>query len=119
MDRVTVNTVAEYERWSATAHASGLVSVLQVGSKSCVRCPQFEEAIRGLNKEYQFRWGYSDAHNEDTDIPEHFAITKLPAFVLQTANADDPVVVANSSIDQLTDAVKGACTPVLELDVDF
>jgi thiol-disulfide isomerase/thioredoxin len=125
MNRVAVNTVEEYAAWTSGANAAGATdaarapTLLQVGSDACTRCPDFSRTLEKLHSKYQFRWAYNDAHNEDTDLPEYFSITKLPAFVLKLEDSDSPLVVANASIGQVEDAVRGACTPVLKLDEDF
>lgn len=128
MKRVAVNTVEEYLVWTSgtdeagaggATGAAGAPTLLQVGSDACTRCPEFSRTLEKLHSKYQFRWAYNDAHNEDTDLPEYFCITKLPAFVLKLGESNSPLVVANASIRQVEDAVQGACMSVLNLDADF
>ena len=99
--------------------AKGGVVLLQVGSKPCVRCPAFRAAIVELTKTHQFTWYYCDAHDDETDIPETYEITKLPAFVMCFEALGSPLVVANATIEQLTEAVQKHCLPVFRVDADF
>lgn len=119
MNRVVLNTADEYSAWAESATSEDQTTVLQVGSEACAKCPAFTSALSKLNDAYHFRWAYSDAHSDDADICEHFSITQLPAFVLQSPKSESPVVFANATRAQLEDAVRGACRPVLKLDEDF
>lgn len=111
----TVETVEDYE----AAHARASIPLLvQIGSPACERCPAFAEEIAKLAHTHQFVWVYCNAHADDQELTEHFTIAQLPAFVLKKG-CDDPLVVANATLDQLRDAVGAGCTPVLTLDADF
>ena len=115
-------TIVTEEELNAAAEARKTSLLLQVGSEACVRCPAFHDAIAKLKDAYQFQWAYCDAHNADTDVPETFAITKLPAFVLYAPDPTgdkSPTVVANASPEQLQSAVSTTCIPVFTVDADF
>jgi thioredoxin-like negative regulator of GroEL len=114
---VQLVTVEEYSQW-VTDQSGSNATLLQFGSQACSRCPAFGKEIESLCNKYQFRWAYNDAHHNDTDLPEHFIITQLPAFVLKIGTGP-PVVVNNSTPDQVVSTVSGKCTPVLTLDDDF
>ena len=116
---VSVVTEEDYEAQKEAAHAKGVPLLLQVGSEKCERCPAFHDAIAALTATHRFAWVYCDAHNPDTELTEKFAITKLPAFVIDTYGSDSEHVVANASPEQLAEAVAAKCTPVLQLDADF
>ena len=99
--------------------AKGGVVLLQIGSKPCVRCPAFKDAILKLTRTRQFIWLYCDAHDDETDIPETYGITKLPAFVMCSEALGSPLVVANATIEDLNEAVQKHCLPVFLVDADF
>ena len=115
-----VNTIKEYDKWHGVDNAPVLPTLLQLGSEACVRCPAFKIAIRDMQALYKFRWAYSDVHNDDADLPEHFGITKLPAFVFNSRDGiNQPIVMAGARIDQMRKVVRDSCTPILLLDEDF
>ena len=112
-------TEEEFDKGVEASNQSGLPLLLQLGSEKCERCPAFHAAIAELKSAYNFTWTYCDAHNPDTDLPERFSITRLPAFVLHHTGSAEPLVVANASPEQLQAAVSKKCTPILTLDADF
>ena len=95
------------------------VLLLQVGSKACTRCPAFASAVAALAETHQFEWAYCDAHSEDTDLPELYGITQLPAFVMHAPNLKAPIIAANATAEQVAEAVVANCTPVFTTDADF
>jgi len=101
------------------ARAERQPMLLQFGSQACARCPAFESMVAELATKYQFKWYYVDAAHPDTDLPEHFSITKLPAFVLYTHTTDEPVVQTAATPGGVRAAVAEACRPVLVLDAEF
>tara|TARA_Y100000389_G_scaffold204734_1_gene259291 strand:+ start:7297 stop:7650 length:354 start_codon:yes stop_codon:yes gene_type:complete len=115
-------TADEFESAKISAKTSQTPLLLQIGSATCERCPAFHDAIAKLKGTHQFTWAYCDAHHQDTDLPEHFAVTQLPAFVTYDATGNslgNHVVVANASIEQLTQSVTSICTPVFTTDAEF
>ena len=75
-----VTTVEEYEK-CVMGVDRGVITLLQLGADSCVRCPGFRSKVERLVTRYQFEWLYCDAHDADTDLPGHFNVSQLPAFV--------------------------------------
>lgn len=115
-------TIVTEEELTTAAEARTTSLLLQVGSDACERCPAFHTAVAALKETHQFQWAYCDAHDADTDVPEAFAITRLPAFVLYApdpAGHQTPIVVANASPEQLQTAVSKTCIPVFTVDADF
>ena len=97
------------------------VLLLQLGSEKCTRCPAFHAAIAKLTESHNFIWAYCDAHHQDTDLPELFSVTQLPAFVLYNprVGTEQQVVVANASPEQVKAVVFKECAPKLITDADF
>lgn len=112
-------TADDFSAASAALQAARKTLLLQMGSESCVKCPAFAEAIVALGELYQFEWVYCDAHHEDSDLPEHFAVTQLPAVVVVGPDDRAPSVIANASHEALGLIVREKCAPVLRLDEDF
>ena len=83
----------------------------------CERCPAFGEAVAELATKYQFDYYYTDA--ADTELVEHYAVTKLPAFVLYKGPEAKPTVSSPATPLQVRGAVEGCCSPVLRLDAEF
>ena len=69
-----------------------------------------------LATKYQFDYFYTDA--ADTELTEHYEVSKLPAFVLYKTPESEPIVLSPASPEQVQGVVKGNCTPVLRLDAD-
>lgn len=55
----------------------------------------------------------------DTELTEHYNITKLPAFVFARNGADQPLIMSPALPTEVRAAVEAACRPVLQLDADF
>jgi len=82
----------------------------------CARCPAFGEAVGDLATKFQFDYYYTDA--SDTELTEHYDVTKLPAFVLYKGPEAEPLVHSPATPEQVVGAVADSCTPVLQLDAD-
>lgn len=91
--------------------------LLIVKASWCARCPEFSREVSTLATQYQFEYCYTDA--ADTEMTEHYNITKLPAFVLVSTNADPPLVKSPALPTEVRAAVEAACRPALQLDADF
>lgn len=97
--------------------ARGRPLLLVVKAAWCVRCPAFGAAVGDLATKYDFEYCYTDAN--DTELTEHYDITKLPAFVLYTGPEAEPIVSSPATPLQVQGAVEGCCSPCLVLDADF
>lgn len=115
----SILTEEEFDTLKAEATAKNEAVLLQLGSEACTRCPAFSTAISELKDTHVFRWVYGDAHATDTELPELFSVTQLPALILYTPGAIEPLVVPNASPDQLTEHVYRHCYPVFTTDADF
>ena len=112
-----LSTVEEYDACVQESKDGGTVLLLQLGSDACPKCPEFGKAIEAHVADFKFVWYYCDAH--DSELPEHFGITNLPAYVLVSAADDEAVVVANATAEQLQEHMRAHCPRVLQLDADF
>lgn len=117
----TLGHVNTLEELSALNSDNKHPVLVQFGSASCPRCPDFGRAIEALCPLWYFDWYYCDAHGQDTDLVEHYGITKLPAFVLtgEVAGSSVTLTVANAKIHHVERAIREHCKPALKTDADF
>lgn len=116
---ISVKNAEEVE--TARREGAAPVLLLQVGASSCKRCPPVADALRALSATHEFTWLYCDAH-ADTDLPELYGVSRLPAVVLVDANADpgaEPHVLVQATAEQVVELVHDRCARVLVLDEDF
>ena len=118
----TMTTIVTVEDWEATCtrvKATNNVVVLQIGSDWCERCPAMHECIKVLQSHFRFEWFYTDAAN--TELSEHFEISKLPAVVIFKPGATEDGIWKQQAvaIPVVQQAVKLICPAVFVTDVDF
>lgn len=110
--------VTSLEEWtSESSPPQGAPVLLQCGSKQCVRCPAFSEAIAELSGKYEFRWVYVDTHEAEEDLLEELQVSQLPAYVL--VSLGDTMKQQGATSEQVQTAIRSVCRPVLSLDEDF
>ena len=112
-----IESCEEFDACVESAKGTQVPLLVQFGSEVCPRCPQFGEAIAAHRADFKFEWRYVNAH--DSELPEHFGITKLPAYVLVVPGEAGRIVVANATEEQLHIDVRAHCPAVLKLDEDF
>lgn len=115
-----VETLVTVEHWEETvksADAKKRTLVLQIGAKWCERCPAVYDCISALKTDFEFEWVYSDA--ADTELTEHFEISKLPAIVMYKTGMAQPFVRQAVSEGLVREAVKLMCPGVFVTDADF
>jgi hypothetical protein len=115
----TVLTDEEYEEGKEVADSTKVTLLVQLGSDACVRCPAFQKEISKLTATYNFRWLYCDAHDADSNRPEHFNITQLPAVVVYDPSSKEHEVVANADAATLRAVVVSRCRPAFTTNADF
>ena len=101
----------------AARAAAGRPLLLVVKAGWCERCPAFTNEVSTLVTEYQFEYCYTD--DADTELTEHFKVTKLPAFVLSKNGGDDMTVKTAAVPSDVRAAVEQCCEPILNLDAEF
>lgn len=115
-----VATLITVEEWN-TARDSAVEAketlLLQLGASWCERCPAMHEAIAEMKADFQFKWVYSDA--ADTELTEHFEISKLPAVVMINEGMKAPWIRQAASVEVVRGAVKLMCPGVFVTDADF
>lgn len=113
----TLITVEEWQEACTNATTDQATLVLQLGSDWCERCPAMHQCIKALKTDFNFKWVYSDA--ADTELTEHFEISKLPAVVVYKEEMSEPWVRQAVSVVEVQQAVKLMCPGVFALDADF
>ena len=91
--------------------------LLQIGSQACARCPAVSDAIRNMQRSFEFEWVYADAL--DSDVVEQFKIKTLPAFVIVQNNNNEPYVKTGASPHDVETSLAAYCSRKLVLDADF
>jgi thiol-disulfide isomerase/thioredoxin len=114
---VELTSLEEWTRESCPPQGPPVPVLLQCGSKQCVRCPAFSEAIAALSGEYEFRWVYVNTHEAEEDLLEELQVARLPAYLLVTQ--EDTMKVQSATPEQVQEAIRSACRPALKLDDDF
>lgn len=114
---VEVTSLEEWTRESCPPQGSPVPVLLQCGSKQCVKCPAFSEAIAALSAEYEFRWVYVNTHEAEEDLLEVLQVARLPAYVLVTK--EGTAKMQSATPEQVQEAIRLVCRPVLNLDEDF
>ena len=112
-----VTSLEEWTRESCSPQGPPVPVLLQCGSNECVRCPAFSAAIAALSSEYEFRWVYVNTHEAEEDLLEKLQVARLPAYVLVTSN--NATMQQSATPEQVQEAIRSACRPVLNLDEDF
>lgn len=113
----SIVTVEDLEREQQIADDEKTALLVQLGAEACQRCPPASAALEALSREYQFRWVYCDAHDPNTELPEHYNASKLPALVVYKDGHS--TVAEDATVQRLGELVRAACTPVFTADADF
>lgn len=113
-----VSTLVAVDEWQDVCSKAkdDEILCLQIGSDWCERCPAMHTCIKALKTDFQFTWLYSDA--ADTELTEHFKISKLPAVVLYRKEGG-PWVKQAANPTEVQQAVRLACSRVFVTDADF
>ena len=97
--------------------ASKKTFVIQIGSQTCSRCPDFTNELNTLSSTYHFEWGYADAPSA-SELTEEFSIQKLPAMVIATAG-EEKLVFQDCTLGDARRIVSQNCRPKLDLEAEF
>lgn len=112
--RIPIQKLSE---WNEAVETTDCTLLLQCGSASCNRCPEFTEAIENLKSEWVFNHIFVDTHSADEDLLSHLEVTKLPAYVLVAGG--EGAKGQGASPQEVEVAVRTFCRPRLQLDADF
>ena len=113
----TIITVEEWDEQKTLSLSDKQALVLQIGSDWCERCPAMHDALAAMKTDFKFKWVYSDA--ADTELTDHFEVSKLPAVVMFKEGMDEPWVRQAASVTVVREAVKLMCPGVFVTDADF
>ena len=112
-----IRTLEEWEAWKEKADTTGLPVLLQCGSPTCVRCPEFSAQITTLESEYRFHYIYCNTHDAEEDLIEELLVTQLPAYFL--VKGTEMALGQSSKPRDVSDAIHRMCPPKLVLDGEF
>lgn len=116
-----ITTVSSVEGWQALLEKSNVSKeavVLQIGSEWCKNCPPALQRIRSLNSKYKFEFVYADSN--ESDLAEHFQISRLPTVVVYNPNSTSPPTIVQAVTPaQLDSLIHSHASPVLQLEEDF
>ena len=113
----SMHAVETLEDLKVLLEASKKTFVIQVGSETCSRCPDFTNELNTLSSTYHFEWGYADAPSA-SELTEEFGVAKLPAMVLAIAG-EEKQVFQNCTPEDARRIVSQNCKPKLDLEADF
>lgn len=113
----TLVTVDEWNTACTDATQAKETLVLQIGSNWCERCPAMHDCLAALKTDFTFKWVYSDA--ADTELTEHFEISKLPAVIVFKDGMQKPWKAQAVGSTEVVKAVRLLCPGVFVTDADF
>lgn len=113
-----VKPLASLEDLEQARQLSDRASVVQLGSKPCVKCPEFTQMVRNVAKHYDFVHLYVDVHDAENELLEEFGVTRLPAFAIFKEGC---LVVQQQSAspDDVKAAIIEHCRPIFTTNADF
>lgn len=110
-------TIRTLEEWEFCKEALDPAVLLQMGSPTCVKCPEFTRRIDALKSGWKFNHVYVNVHDVEQDLYEELGVTQLPAYII--VSSEKTVTGEGASPDQIAQAVQSTCPAVLVLDADF
>ena len=112
-----ISTLIELEDARETAKSNDCPLLVQCGSPKCQLCPAFTKEVQKLAIEYKFHFVYINTHTAEEDLIEEIQVTRLPAYIIETA--DNAYKGQAASPSELREAVSDSCKPGLALGEDF
>lgn len=116
-DLMSVNVITSVEQLRAEHNHTASCILVQVGSPQCPLCIPFGLEMNKLAASYQVERMYCDAF-ESPDVTEEFNISKLPAAIV-CMRGKEPLVLNNSTPNELASTIRSLCTPVFSTDAEF
>jgi len=108
-------SLEEWESWKKQQNTKAVL--LQCGSPTCTRCPDFTARIEGLKSQWNFFHVYVNTHEAEEDLIEELQVTQLPAFELHAKGERAKEQAAAPDLVEV--AITTLCLPVFTVDEDF